>query len=259
MARELCPSCGSSTGLGEKICFKCGYFNAEYNISHSMFSDRIYTSKRNSILELEDDVMFSVNQFSPQALAWLYKYSIYDNIISKQMIGYCKNTNKVLIPAFDQNNTLQFYQLRALNPNEIKYLTYGNTANYTIHYADHKDSDTIIICEDHLSTIRVREFENVMCLSGTTLKNSAIENILENYTNVVFWLDADKPGRDAMFKNYNRLIKASDSVNRKGLFSNLKFRTYTFSHIDYKTIAKDPKEYLNSEIEYIIQDKRVPL
>lgn len=255
MTRVSCPSCGSSTGLGDIHCFKCGYIN-KYKATPGYFTE--YVKRTEQVLKLRDNIVLAPNRFAPKALEWLYKASIYDETIVKQRIAYCPDINKVLVPAF-KDEVLKFYQLRSLkDEDKAKYVTYGSCSNYKILYNDH-DNTRLVITEDHLSGMRIRPYENVACLSGTTLSYSFIETLLDNYDEFIFWLDPDKPGIDALNKNANRLKWYSSKYNVRRMFTRKKPIEYRFYKVNYKEIVLDPKYYLNNEIVNILKNKVVKL
>jgi len=255
--RDNCPACGSSTGLGEVICFKCGYRNS-YNIS-GIFSEEV-TNRTKQVLRVRSDIVLAPAKFSYKALEWLYKSCIYDEIISKQGIGYCTGIDKVFIPSFNGGQQLMFYQLRSLvDDDKNKYITYGSTASYTVKYVDHPESKTLLFCEDHLSAIRLRRFYNVVCLSGTSIKYSVIKGLLSEFDVFIFWLDPDQPGREALYKNLGRLKWNSGSSNVERMFLDKPIIEHKFYKVDYKKVLKDPKFYLDHEIQNIINTQAISI
>jgi hypothetical protein len=257
MSRIQCPNCGSNTGYGEVVCFKCGVRNSEYTVTPGFF---INNESRKQILQLRDDIVLSPKRFSPEALRWLYSAGIFDETIVNQKIAYCTEINKVLVPAFDGSNNLMFYQLRRLadRGDDNKYTSYGRMSNYTINYNDH-DNDTLVIVEDHLSAIRLRETHNVCALSGTSVNWETCLKIVKYYNNVIFWLDPDQPGREAMYKSFNKLKYHSSKHAAKLMFSGQDAYYYNFTKVDSEEITKDPKFYLTSEIKDIVKNKVLPL
>lgn len=258
MSREQCPSCGSSTGLGEIHCFKCGYVQTQYRTTPGFFSDNV---KNSQILALRDDIILAPKKFPPSALLWLYKSCIYDPVIISQKIAYCEDIHKVLIPAFNKLHDLMFYQLRSLDlekdPN--KYVSYGKMSSYTILYRDFPDDNLLIIVEDHLSAIRLRKYFNVCALSGTSINWDTCLQLIKNYSKIVFWLDPDLPGREAMYKLFNRLTYHSSKHAIKQMFTGQMVQEYDFKRVDFKAISEDPKTYLDHEIKNIIKNKVVEI
>lgn len=249
--RDSCPKCGSHTALGDYHCFKCGYQQQRFS------SSRDY-GPVDTDLSLPEEIIYNPNNFHHDAIIWLAKAHIFNNTIIEQGIGYCPGIHKVFIPAYNRTGILKFYQLRALDPSTLakyKYLTYGKSSEYMITYDDHKISDSIVIVEDHLSAIRVRKFSNVCALSGTYLSTENCTSLVRTYSNFIFWLDPDQPGRQAMFKNLKRLRYQSDKSAITSLFTGRSTLDYSFYHIDYDKIIKDPKCFRDSEIENILSNE----
>lgn len=248
------------TALGNIKCFKCGYVQVSF--SSGMFNNPISSGLD---LYLPPDIVFNPNAMAPMALQWLAKGYIFNDIIIKQFIGYCPSIAKVFLPAIDKNAVLHFYQLRSLDPkvlDKYKYLTYGKTSDYLIHYKDHKESTMVIICEDHLSAIRLRKFNNVIALSGTCLSYKNARQLVQEYNNFIFWLDSDadkeagkRPGRQALYKNLKVLHNAADNYTTRSLFSGTNVKDYSFYHVNYDSIIEDPKGIRDSRIANILTNE----
>lgn len=252
--RALCPKCGSSTAMGSFVCFKCHYTPTNYLYNPAYLGE---TLKEKEVLALRDDVILDPKKFPPKALEWLYKACIYDDVITKQKIGYCTGNNRVLIPAFDLLGTLHFYQLRSLEHdigNNIKYITQGKSSDYLIHYQDY-NSDTVVIVEDHLSAIRLRKHGNVAALSGSSLSNKACADLAQMYTTFIFWLDPDEPGIEAFYKNHKKLKWYCDKEYIKSLWIKNNPEKYRFYRINYDRITEDPKHILDSRIANILKNE----
>lgn len=248
MSRDNCPKCGSHTALGDYRCFKCGYQQQRFT------SNRDY-GPGDTELPMPEEIIYNPNKFHYDALIWLAKAHVFNNMIIEQGIGYCPGIHKVFIPAYSSTGILQFYQLRALDPNildKYKYLTYGRSSEYLIMYEDQTNSTQIIIVEDHLSAMRVRKFGNACALSGTFLSPANCRKLVYKYRTFVFWLDPDQPGRQAMFKNLKRLRHYADKFAVKCLFTSTFEPKYSFYNVDYGKITEDPKYFRDSDIAKIL-------
>lgn len=257
MSRLQCPNCGSSSGLGHTHCFKCGYINPHVKFTEGFLSHED-TSKRKQILALIEPIEFNPKKFSVPALKWLYSCGVYDNIILQHCIAYCPSVGKVLIPAFDGDGTLRSYQLRELYDSKAcKYITYVSCDYYFIMYAgldpSFKFKNTIILCEDHISGIRIRNTTNVGVLSGTSLRPNYGRLILERFDTVVFWLDPDSAGQKATAGIVGSLKRKLVSINKERFMRSQELRHVKFMKVNHLHVTKDPKYYLNSEIKAIIE------
>ncbi len=251
-SRAECPSCGSSTALGTVHCFKCGRINIQYSMTPGFFTD--YEAKT-QVLKLRDDLVLKPSQFSPTALHWLYTSCVYDDTIVKQRIGYCTSIDKVLIPAFCEQE-LMFYQLRSLvEGDKLKYITYGKMMDWPLHYCDHKYEDKVIIVEDHISAIRLREHYNVLALNGTNINFKHLQYLCRYFNNFVFWLDADAPGQTATYKCARKLQQYYSSCAQQRLFLGTQVANFSFTKVNNTVVTEDPKMYINSTIKSIIENE----
>ncbi len=253
MSRTICPFCHSSTGFGSNICFKCGVIHTtDGKLTPGFLTDAVALRE---VIKLREDLILDVKKFPARALSWLYKNGIYDDVIQRQRIGYCSEANRVLVPAFDANGVLHFYQMRHIEHelgNEIKYYSKGKLNMFTIHYHDFTNN-TVVIVEDHISAIRLRKHGNVVALSGTKLKNEFCKELARKYSKFIFWLDSDKPGQDGTYSNFIKLKYYCNQESLHSLFKTNICKTYSFNKVKCDIIAKDPKCYLDSEIESILK------
>ena len=250
--RDICPRCDSRTALGTIKCFKCGYQQQRFTSFARNCKDY---GLGDTELPMPEEIIYNPNQFHYDALIWLAKAHIFNNMIMDQGIGYCPGIHKVFIPAYSSTGVLQFYQLRALDPNilnKCKYLTYGKSSEYMIIYEDQINSNQIILVEDHLSAMRIRKFGNVCALSGTFLSTNNCTSLVRTYSNFIFWLDPDQPGRQAMFKNLKRLRYYADKFAVKCLFTSSLEPDYRFYYVNYGKITEDPKYFHDSDIAKIL-------
>lgn len=255
MPRGICEYCQSTTGRGENICFKCGIVHNKTGMTPGFLAD---VQSVHEVIKLRDDLVLDVKKFPAAALKWLYNAGIYDDTIQKQKIGYCTEANRVMVPAFDSNDVLHFYQMRHIEHelgNNVKYYSKGKLSDYTIHYRDFPSSDTVVIVEDHLSAIRVRKFYNVVALSGTKIKNDFCKKLVTKYSNFLLWLDADAPGQEATYRLIAKLKYYSELNSIHDLFTKNSCASYCFSKVNHVIINKDPKRYLDSEIQNIITNE----
>ena len=242
--RWPCPKCGSSTALGDYRCFKCGYIQAQFT------TKELYLKPPTTELVLPDKIELNPHKFHIDALKWLGKSYVFNEIIIKQGIGYVPDTHRVFIPYY-KNRELQFYQTRNLQQWGIKYITGGKSRAF--EYRDHK-TDTVYIVEDHLSAMRLRKHCNVICLSSTSMNSDLCSSILDRYTKVVFWLDPDRPGRLATFKNIKLMKNIYRKRQIKQLFSSGEEKECSVLYVNYAKLTSDPKYYSDTDIGDILKN-----
>lgn len=119
---------------------------------------------------------------------------------------------------------------------KYKYLSQGNKLG-AIFYSDPSTSysDNLIITEDILSAIRVREATRIPTISllGCCINTSKLHKIINYAENYLIWLDGDEPG----VKGAMKLKKKLDLFGKSIIISS----------------EKDPKEYNNKFIKTIVQ------
>lgn len=249
MSRPVCPYCGSNTGYGEVICFKCGKHNESQR-----FRSKAVMSKE--CILIPDNITFNVKEFSLAAKQWLQiKCNLTVEQIRKHRIGYCPDVNKIFIPAIDKD-VVRFYQLRALNEGGIKYVTYGSSRSYVITYVNNNldYKRILVITEDNISAIRVAQHCNVIALSGTTLHKHEIPKLLQTYNTFVFWLDADDPGQKATDKNIRLLQEYTSKQDVRSAYLGEHTQKYEIFRVCPTKYELDPKCYLDHEIKQILQE-----
>jgi hypothetical protein len=139
-------------------------------------------------------------EFSPQVLKWLYSYYVFDELIRKHKIGYVADTgdwgDSILLPVVKDNEIV--FVTRRFFP-EKKVLGIGEKQLYKIKTG----SKTLILVEDYISAIRLEEYGDVYCLFGTYLNRTEVPAILNEYDEIVVWLDGD----DAGIKGTKNIVK----------------------------------------------------
>lgn len=244
-----CPHCRQGTNTpcyaeytdGYK-CYSCGA-SKSYNKEQQGFLPVTSALRRldTSRLDLPDFVS-DPRLFSLQLRRWLNQYYIYDEKIKLYNILAADNS---LLFLSHKDGEIQFYQQRFF-PNK-KLINHGKKVVHRFTN-NHK---TVVLTEDYISAIRVHECNvDSWCLFGTSLGYADIGMLLDNYREIIVWLDNDKAGHDGTDKiTYN--LKA-----RLAYFK----RKYPYKYLHEYNIrviktSRDPKEYSPTEIERIIYDQ----
>jgi len=184
-AHQPCDRCHSSDALAiytdATKCFSCGWRTKVSN--HSLFA----IAERTKLgIQISDNLPID-------ALAYLLKYRIFQSDIISSGIKYDNVSNRILFPMTADGS----YQGRSLDKDKIKYMTYGDK-----DYKRFGDGDTVVLCEDWLSSYRVAQQPGIssVCLFGTSCTSSSLLRLVNSNCTVVVWLDGDKPGQDAAKK-----------------------------------------------------------
>lgn len=152
------------------------------------------------VVHYPPDVCFDPIHWHKDARAWVYKYNLSDEAIQRNQLSYSAAMHRVILPVFDEQDILTFWQARALDKHTTpKYLNkrsvakpymFLRTVNLSSSYAK-----TWVIVEDVLSAIRVSSVCNAIALLGTHMTNEVVLALRrETPHKVCVWLDADQAG-----------------------------------------------------------------
>lgn len=130
---------------------------------------------------------------------WLYSNGITDKLKREYSIGYSERLKRVVMPIFDSEGTLTWYQCRALLKGQTpKYLQPKGDKHSVVFQSKLRETEhntsTIVVVEDIMSAIRVGELSTTVSLLGTKATTSQV-NYLSKYDKVITWLDSDKAGK----------------------------------------------------------------
>lgn len=236
----------AAEGIG-CFCNKCGYkkFIASGLRKLSEVLSK-YAEETDLVVKevvLPDDITTDTIEFTQEALLWLYKADVRNNLIEDYGIGYSKDLNRVIIPVYDESNNLLMWQGRGLSSQQTKYLNTKSTKKQNAFFkswvksdkAEANTFDSVVVVEDALSVIKVGQITQAVGVLGTSLSQTQV-NYLSKFTQVLFWLDGDRAGVDAS----NKMVKKLSMVTNT-------HRIFT---------KKDPKKLSYAEIEEIIDSAR---
>ncbi len=209
--RSDCPKCGEGTNTNAAIinhavrgyslfCNACGHNPFESKGTQSL-ADLAELKRLNeealqpiSKLELPNDYTTTI---PVEGRLWLYSAGLTESTIRENKIGYSENLRRVVLPVYDSNNRLIWFQGRAiLKGQKPKYIQPSRDKGRAI-FLKRPDSHTdsgIILVEDILSAIRVGKHITTASLLGTKV-NSEQACIIKDYIKATTWLDGDKAGR----------------------------------------------------------------
>lgn len=139
-------------------------------------------------------LVYNPMDFHPEALEWLFKHFVFEDLIKKYKIAYMPDRHRVFMPLFDKDGKICYYITRGLIPGDKKYLT-STGMKPPLVTIENSSNQALVLVEDYISTIRLGQHYNVAFLQGTGLSRELLNYILENYTHVVTWLDSDMPGQ----------------------------------------------------------------
>lgn len=241
-----CPNChrGQSTHCfaiydnGEK-CWSCGHYKA-YGVNP--FANRSTTVSKRTF-EMPTGTT-NLNNFSLDCLDYLFSSYMTQELINEYQIMHVAGENgrqpSLIFPVIE-DKTIVSCQQRYFPSKKI--LTYGNKQS-TLRINKHK-TETVVLVEDFISAVRVGQVENSLCLAGTSLNYTQLDYVLDNFSNIVLWLDGDKAGQESASKIIKKLqyvLKITTDWRRLD-------KNYSITSVN---TSKDPKHYSTKEIRNIL-------
>ncbi len=251
----ICPFCKGgentpcfATYSNGYFCFSCG---KKKSTDKALYAFRPNLKTADSKLNVPINTQ-NIKEFSPQVLSWLYKYYVYEDLIRKYNISFVPfaefgvfKGESLLFPHM-KGGELVGYQRRFFP--DKQFITAGSR-EIPFLICNH-DTNMIVLVEDFISAIRVAEFTNVLCLTGTKLSYNALLYIVKFYSNIQLWLDNDGPGIES--------AKAIEEQVIKRMRTHLKYNAFAVkeeSIVNIVNTEKQPKEHSNNEITNIIRGK----
>jgi 5S rRNA maturation endonuclease (ribonuclease M5) len=245
-------------GLPCKWCRSSDAFT-EYEESYYCFSCEGFEKKKTAFVEglvnktesADEEVKLPKDTLNPfdvtEALCYLYQLGFVREWASKYDIRYGKNvllyskrkekwypTGPRLIFPYYEDYQLKFWEGKSLEDHPLKSIGEGGKQQMYKIISEH--SDTVILCEDILSTIKVAESTGYSCyaLRGTSFNLARFAEIKkDSHKTIIIWLDGDEAGQKASRKIYEKLKWCKDT-----------HRILT---------KKDPKWYTKQEIREIVE------
>ena len=214
-ARVDCPACGEGTNTKAMIvshsikaysgsCFACGHQPFEMKGRQTL--EQLTELKRinnEQLLErageppsLPEDY---TNDIPLEGRLWLYSNGITNKLQKRYSIGYSPRLKRVVLPIYNSEGTLIWYQCRAILSGQCpKYLQPRGDKSSVVFKSKLREAEytgsTVVVVEDIMSAIRVGELYRTVSLLGTKATTSQI-NTLSTYDRVITWLDSDKAGK----------------------------------------------------------------
>lgn len=186
-------------------CFRCG-FNDRHRKGQQTLAEiarirELNEAAQNVELGMELPADYTTN-IPLHGRLWLYKAGITEPVWSAYNIGYSERLDRVILPVYDTEGNLIWYQCRALHVGQKpKYLQPARDRS-TIMFrvkGSGNNLQRVVIVEDILSAIRVGKHIDSCSLLGTKITTSQAAE-LGKYAEVTTWLDSDKAGRSGAYK-----------------------------------------------------------
>lgn len=250
-----CPHCGVGHTNSCYIVFDTGY--KCFSCGKSNFKSSDYFCYRDEPMINNNNLFppehtLDPREFSINSLAWLYSYYLDNEMIRRAGIGYApaqaSKTESLVFFAYNETGKPLGYQRRFFPK---QFFSTANLKSNIVLYGGM--SNTIVLVEDYISAIRVGQHCPTICLFGTGISDNYINYVINNYDNVLIWLDDDEPGITAANKIERSLIKAyNNAILNRPLIFNKTIKIKKITKSQPKELSKTViKETLNSYIGVI--------
>ena len=233
LKHSSCPSCGSKDNLanysdGSKWCFGCHYYergDVSPFIKEREDGEIEEHDDRRRMVELYER---GTEELAPRAVVWLSSFGVDVVRATREGFRWSVYWEQLLIPLFDSNGHLCCIQAKNFNPERAKKAKYYNTGDKSLSCTTFGTGNTLVLCEDVVSSLRIGATTASMPLLGTSIAKERLTALRSRYTNLLVWLDADKWKEATAIAQQAKLI----GFTARAVFTEL-----------------DPKEYTDEEIK----------
>jgi len=198
-------------------CFNCGYsaFKPSKGASLEDTKERVNAALDYSSYPLQSgqrciSLPHDVNMALPaQAMLWLSRYDIRESEIAKYRFGYSEKLNRLILPLYNQEGELVFWQGRNLGKatrDNPKYLNVRSSKDCAVVInAEHSDGSKVVIVEGILDAIKVGRQIHAIPLLGSHLSTKVLQKVGQ-YDMIYVYLDYDKRMSSIKFCNKIKLF-----------------------------------------------------
>ena len=235
LSHHPCPKCGSSDAYAEYDdghfwCFSCRYFVPSKIRTIKQIENALSQKQRFVKGELPYDFN---NNVPKESYAWLKSYSLTNEEISNNNIGWSDTNSMLIFPFYGENKDVLCWQGRYFPARNPKVFTSGFPDSHILlhHCSSGSDLRRVVVVEDSISAIKVSRVCTATELLGSNLSTHKAVGLSKLFSHLILWLDNDK---------IKEMIKFKEKYG--GLFDS----------IDIIITDKDPKYYNTNEIKEIL-------
>lgn len=222
-------------------CGKRGFANTSESATISTLKKH-YSHKRSATTsssgyeyKLPNDCEGNPSKWDRRARVWVRRYGITNEEIEDYGIAYSPSDTRVVLPVYDSDG-LALYQTRKLLEEDTrpKYLTYNNRHGSLWYSHPPHISNSIVLCEDVISGIRLGRHLPAGALLGTSISDRVLNAITNVYDTFIIFMDDD---------NTDVRMKQLVLKNRLELFGDVNI---------VHTNGRDAKEHTDAELKEIL-------
>lgn len=197
-------------------CFRCG--GTGFHREHESLADRLAriqqeqeqdNAVRNTV-ELPQPRIRDTREWPLADKVWFFKQGFSLSMIGKLGMYWCPRIGRVVLPITEGDHVV--YWLARSQTRTPKWLTPDIPKAGLVVRRGIGKGDTIVLCEDALSAIKVGEYTEAWSLLGTKLHPAVLHELVKSGKRVAVWLDNDRgrangsnPGQEAAAAIMRRL------------------------------------------------------
>jgi hypothetical protein len=201
-----CPNCNSKSGVDVHNRLFC----------HACHLD--FPGNRKNLVTIENSkVPLQLPKRNDESLPikcveWLDKYEVYNDSNNFLIdIFYSKEYKRLCFPLYNEYDNIVACWMRDFDTNlypynmkKVKWLFVGDKSELWLLKPKYKLGHSLVLVEDIISALKIQQINDVICLGGTSLPNEVF-TILNNYKEIILFLDGDMAGLKAAQKIRNQL------------------------------------------------------
>lgn len=203
-------------------CHNCGCKGIYTTTTHKPRNISVLKNLHNKVehtvtvqdVKFPKDFTTNLMEFSKEALDWLRKY-IDVAAIKAHSIGYSPSMQRVILPVFNDDGVLIFWQGRSLcKEHTPKYYNMKSVDKPYMHLIADAYDDRCVVVEDILSAINLHSNGyNAVALLGTSISTALAVELKDMYNAAFVWLDDDTGGHRGSLKVADKLRPLLDKVH----------------------------------------------
>ena len=221
-------------------CFRCGCFGINREGRVRGFFDK--EKSRDAIdvkhgdITMPYDSQGDVREWPSAARVWVRQARVTDEEVKRYGISYSDRLGRVVLPVW-RDGVLVGYQARKIHEGDEGPKYYTRTSEpermvFTVDNDSHRES--VVLCEDVLSTIRVGRFMSAGAILGTSTSNYSLDLLTRGKKHAIIYLDYD-----------NRVV-INTSIKLKNKLELL------LSNVDLIRTDRDPKGLSDIELQDVL-------
>jgi len=221
-------------------CFRCGCFGSNREGRVRGFFDAKKAESdvdvKHGAITMPYDSQGDTREWPSKARVWIRRARVTDDEVKRYGISYSARLGRIVLPVYDDGNMVG-YQARKIHESDVGPKYYTRTSEpermvFTVDNSNHPD--TIVLCEDVLSAIRVGRFVSAGAILGTSTSNYSLSLLTQDKKHAIIYLDYD-----------NRVV-INTSIKLKNKLELL------LSKVDLIRTTKDPKTLSDTELESVL-------